>query len=205
MARAGPTPGSWICHMCDRTLRESEFSNDAYRERLNKAPGRCRDCDREYGRALAATSPTGKWADAPSHSEALHMAKETCRAHAWGKGYYTLTDKANALERVAAARSGGDPNERTFAERRQDEDKLQAAAERIAAERHQSLDRAARRRAENPPPPAPTAPPAADQDEDDKARKRALREWRRAKREAERRDEPPPPMPGTAAAGEEPA
>ena len=99
MARKGPD-GTWICPLCERALHEFDFAADAYRERTGRGPGRCRDCEREYSRALVATSPTGKYGDA-DHPVALEMAREVCREHAWGQTVY-----AKRMVRQAEIREG---------------------------------------------------------------------------------------------------
>ena len=173
VARAGPH-GTWICPLCERALHESEFANDAYRRRHNKGPGRCRDCEREYSRALTATSPTGRYVDG-DHPAALNMAKETCRAHAWGKGYYTKTAVGKAKAEIATKRIRG-RRELTASERRESEEVLVMTGERKQVAELRELDRRAQER-EKPADTIPAAIPAADSDR--KARVRAARAARR--------------------------
>ena len=172
MARAGPG-GSWICPLCERALHESEFANDAYRRRHNKGPGRCLDCEREYSRALTATSPTGKYVDA-DHPAALNMAKETCRAHAWGRGYYTKTAVSKAKAEVATKRIRG-RRELTAGERRIAEEVLVETGERKQVEELRELDKRAAER-ENVADVIPEIIPADDE------RKAAVRAARAARR-----------------------
>ena len=169
MARAGPH-GTWICPLCERALHESEFANDAYRRRHNKGPGRCRDCEREYSRALTATSPTGRYVDA-DHPAALNMAKETCAAHAWGRGYYTKTAVAAAKAEVATRRIRG-RRELTAGERNVAEEVLVMTGERKQVDELRDLDRRAAER-------SPAAVKVAQADSDRKAAVRAARAARR--------------------------
>ena len=172
MARRGPAD-TWICFLCERALHESEFSQDAYRRRHNKGPGRCRDCDREYGRALVATSPTGKYSDG-DHPAALNMAKETCRAHAWGNGYYSKSAVSSAKAEVAMERIRG-RREQTASERRVSEEVLVMTGERRQVAELRDLDRRAQERVDKP---ADTMP-ADIPDSDRKAAVRAARLARR--------------------------
>ena len=171
MARRGPAD-TWICNLCERALHESEFSQDAYRKRHNKGPGRCRLCEREYGRALVATSPTGKYSDG-DHPAALNMAKETCAAHAWGRGYYTQTAVSKARAEVATERIRG-RRELTASERRDQEVVLVETGERKQVEELRALDRAAQEREKV----AETIPENIP-DSDRKAKVRAARAARR--------------------------
>ena len=178
MARAGPVPGTWICPWCERIMPESDFSLDAYRKRHGKGPGRCRECDREYARAKTALSPTGKYGDV-SHSEAYWLAKDTCSQHSWGKGYYTMTDKAAVKERAGRVR---DADRRAVGvrglaagERRVAEAVMVQGAERKRVREYREQDAAiAARLAE----PKPAAVPVRADD----PYKAALREWRQTKK-----------------------
>ena len=173
MARAGPH-GTWICPLCERALHESEFANDAYRRRHNKGPGRCRDCEREYSRALTATSPTGRYVDG-DHPAALNMAKETCRAHAWGRGYYSKSAVAAEQARDATARIRGRV-ELTAAERRDAETVMREGAERKRVAEYREQDRAIEARLAERDKVADVIPekiPPAS------AYRQALKEWRR--------------------------
>ena len=174
MARRGPAD-TWICNLCERALHESEFAADAWRRRMGKGPGRCLDCEREYGRALVATSVNGKYSGG-DHSAALNMARETCAAHAWGRGYYSKSDVAVAQARDATARIRGRV-ELTASERRASEAVLAETGERKQAEEVRELDRRAQTRAEKPADTIPKNIPAEDGGR--KARVRALREARR--------------------------
>ena len=181
MARRGPAD-TWICPMCERALHRSEFAADAYRERTGRGPGRCIDCEREYSRALTALSPSGKYGDA-DHPAALNMARETCRAHSWGRGYYSKSDKAVVLARDATARIRG-RREPTAAERRDAETVMREGAERKRVAEYREQDRAIAARLAERDKPAETIPgniPASDS-----AYKTALKQWRRE------REGPPP-------------
>ena len=173
MARRGPAD-TWICYLCDRALHESQFAQDAYRKRHNKGPGRCLDCEREYSRALTATSPTGKYSDG-DHPAALNMAKETCRAHAWGRGYYTQTAVSKAKADVATKRIRG-RRELTAGERNVAEEVLVETGERRQVMELRELDKRAAER-EKPADTIPAPIPAADSD-----RKAAVRAARLARR-----------------------
>ena len=168
------SPGNWICGWCDRVLPETEFPPDGWRRQRGKGPGtRCRDCDREYTRAKTAISPTGKLRDA-DHSAAYHLAKPVCQAHAWGTGYYSQTDKTNARQQAANARTGR-PEKMTATERRRAGDDLMRRAERDRARRDADLEHAANARASTPRP----ATTGAGDDAETIARKNAIRERRR--------------------------
>ena len=136
---------NWVCPWCERILPLAEFSMDAYRKRHNKGPGRCRDCDREYARAKTALSATGRYADAP-HAEAVILAKETCRTHSWGAGYYTDSDIAAATEEARTRRRKPGLREGTTAERKQNEAVRMITRERKQVEEYRRLDAAAAQR-----------------------------------------------------------
>ena len=143
------SPGVWQCDFCLRVLPEGDFAVDRWRQRMKKGPGRCNDSEREYARAKSAFSPSSRYSDADHHS-AYHAAKDTCRQHAWGSGYYSLSDKAHYREVVAVKSTGvgqGKDEIRTSVQRHADEAALHERAERNRAERERDLELAAQTRA----------------------------------------------------------
>ena len=184
--------GIWQCPWCSRILPEHEFALDAWRKARGKGPGgRCRDCDKEYSRALVATSPTGKYQDA-DHAAAYHMAKRTCQDHAWGSGYY---DKGTRRAASQKAKQEG-RTERTLSERRADEAELLEHGARRQSNRNRQLEEAAKKRTtaarRTKPAAAATAP---EDDQEAAARKARIRAERAA-----RNTDPPPPAPAPPAA-----
>lgn len=162
-------PGAWRCNFCLRTLPEYEFAVDGYRKRMGKGPGRCQDCDNELARVRQSMSPTGKYSGCVDNSAAYKLAKETCRNHAWGTGYYSRSDKAAALASTAEQRIRGGKS-RTAAERRQDEDVRVGQREREQVAEYRELDKRADARTSTERTPTERT--------DDSDRKRRLREWR---------------------------
>ena len=185
--------GIWICNFCERKLPESEFAADNWRRERGKGPGRCVQCEKELARAKTAFSPTGRYGQA-DHCYAYEAAKETCRAHAWGSGYYSRTDKADANERglrikelrgaeraTAKAKTGMN---RTFSERRADEDELKRTADERRARRERKLNDRVLQRAAVPLVENKEVLAAISEEEaaEKEARKQAIRERRAARR-----------------------
>ena len=196
MAGTGIAPGTWKCNFCLRDLHESEFATDNWKKKRGRAPGRCQDCEKELARAKTALSPTWKFADA-DHRAAYHMAKDTCRNHAWGAGYYDKRTISAARERVKAQQKGR--AERTLSERRADETELLEHGARRQSDRNRQLEAAAKQRATAP---AQLPPPAAAPEDDQEAADRRARI--RALRAARNADQPPPPPPPPPANGTRP-
>ena len=195
MARATQFRGMYQCHFCDRVLSLLDFATDRYKSDRGKPPGKCRDCDREYGRARTAYSATGKLADCRNNAAAYFRAREICAAHAWGKHDYATRGGPDDPNQVIARHREEyerryKPKEPTAAELREAEETMLAAAERKSAERHQELDAAARQRAAAGPV-AEQSPAAPADDEATRARKEKLRAQRAARR---RQDWEPAPF-----------
>ena len=170
-------PGAWQCPLCNRTLPESDFATDGYRVRMKKGPGRCRDCDREVARARSSLAADQKLSSCVDNAAAYDMAREVCAAHAWGRGYYSQTMKAAAVER-ADRRLKGQNQEGirglTTGERRAAEAVMVEGAERRQVEELRDLDRRAAERS-----PVGGTEPVTQADSDRKAAVRAARAARR--------------------------
>ena len=144
------------------------------------------DCDRELARARSSLSPSQKLGDCADNSAAYEMARETCAAHSWGRGYYTKSVKAAAVERAKRRVKGERVEEGirglSAGERRTAEAVLVETRSFEVAMEAKDLDRrvAARRIVADDPEPEP-APVAAD------PWREAMKAWRQGDR-----TEPPP-------------